>query len=103
MLPFVKGVTVLYWAAGSWWIPVRVLLGVWRHGVRRYPLRYEPLYWGLVFPLGMYAACTWQMDKALAIGVLDGLSRLFLYAGLLAWVLTFFGLVRRVLGLFSAR
>lgn len=98
MLPFVKGVTLLYWAAGSWWIPVLVLLGFWRHGVRRYPLRYEPLYWGLVFPLGMYAACTWQMDKALSIHPLGGVARLFLYAGLLAWLLTFAGLVRRLLG-----
>lgn len=98
MLPFVKGVTLLYWAAGSWWIPVLVLLGVWRHGVRRYPLRYEPLYWGLVFPLGMYAACTWQMDRALAIHhLLDGVARVFLYAGLLAWLLTFAGLVQRLL------
>ncbi|ODS93868.1 MAG: C4-dicarboxylate ABC transporter [Comamonas sp. SCN 65-56] len=97
ILPFVKGVTLLYWAAGSWWIPVLVLLGVWRHGVRRYPLRYEPLYWGLVFPLGMYAACTWQMDRALAIHVLDGVAWVFLCAGLLAWLLTFAGLVQRLL------
>ena len=96
MLPFVKGVTLLYWSAGSWWIPVLVLLGVWRHGVRRYPLRYEPLYWGLVFPLGMYAACTWQMDEALAIGWLKPLAQVFLAFGLLAWLLAFAGLVHRV-------
>jgi len=35
LLPFVKGYTLLYWATGSWWIPVLVLLGIWRHGVRR--------------------------------------------------------------------
>ncbi|MEB2347299.1 MAG: tellurite resistance/C4-dicarboxylate transporter family protein [Comamonadaceae bacterium] len=98
MLPFVKGYTLLYWAAGTWWIPVLLLLGVWRHGVRRYPLRYEPLYWGLVFPLGMYAACTWQMDRALDIGLLGGVARTFLVAGLLAWTLAFAGLLRRALG-----
>lgn len=96
LLPFVKGGTLLYWAAGSWWIPVLVLLGIWRHGVCRYPLRYEPLYWGLVFPLGMYAACTWQMDRALGIGLLDGLARVSLAFGLLAWALTFTGLLRRI-------
>ncbi|MCZ2105752.1 MAG: tellurite resistance/C4-dicarboxylate transporter family protein [Burkholderiales bacterium] len=95
LLPFVKGYTLLYWATGTWWIPVLLLLGVWRHGVRRYPLRYEPLYWGLVFPLGMYAACTWQMDRALGIGLLDGVARTFLAAGLLAWTLAFAGLLRR--------
>ena len=30
------------------------ILGVWRHVYRRFPLRYDPLYWGAVFPLGMY-------------------------------------------------
>lgn len=96
LLPFVKGVTLVYWATGSWWIPVLVLLGVWRHGVRRYPFVYEPLYWGLVFPLGMYAACTWQMDRALQLALLDPLARVSLGFGLLAWLLTFAGLARRV-------
>jgi tellurite resistance protein TehA-like permease len=63
LLPFLKGFTVFYWASGTWWIPMLLLLGIWRHGVRRFPLRYDPLYWGAVFPLGMYAACTWQMDR----------------------------------------
>ena len=96
LLPFLKGFTLFYWAAGTWWIPVLVLLGVWRHGVRRYPLRYEPLYWGLVFPLGMYAACTWQMDAALGIALLKPLAQLFLWLGVLAWLVTWGGMLRRV-------
>ncbi|QEA13588.1 tellurite resistance/C4-dicarboxylate transporter family protein [Comamonas flocculans] len=97
LLPFLKGFTLFYWAAGSWWIPALVLLGVWRHGARRYPLRYEPLYWALVFPLGMYAAGTWQMDVALGLGLLQPLARLSLYCGLLAWALTFAGLLRKLI------
>ena len=103
LLPFVKGYTLLYWATGSWWIPVLVLLGIWRHGVRRYPLRYEPLYWGLVFPLGMYAACTWQMDAALGIGLLQPLAQLFLWLGMLAWLVTWGGMLRRVSALLRGR
>ena len=30
-----------------------LILGIWRHVIRRFPLRYDPLYWGAVFPLGM--------------------------------------------------
>jgi len=103
LLPFVKGYPLLYWATGSWWIPVLVLLGIWRHGVRRYPLRYEPLYWGLVFPLGMYAACTWQMDAALGIGLLQPLAQLFLWLGMLAWLVTWGGMLRRVSALLRGR
>jgi len=82
---------------------VLVLLGIWRHGVRRYPLRYEPLYWGLVFPLGMYAACTWQMDAALGIGLLQPLAQLFLWLGMLAWLVTWGGMLRRVSALLRGR
>ena len=31
LLPLVKGFTVLYWATGTWWIPMLLLLGVWRY------------------------------------------------------------------------
>ncbi len=96
LLPFLKGFTVFYWASGTWWIPMLVLLGIWRHGVRRFPLRYDPLYWGAVFPLGMYAACTWQMDKAMEFGFLDALPRLFFPVALLAWLLAFAGMLRSV-------
>lgn len=96
LLPFLKGFTVFYWAAGTWWIPMLLLLGIWRHGVRRFPLRYDPLYWGAVFPLGMYAACTWQMDKAMQFGFLNLLPRLFFAVALLAWLLAFVGMLRSV-------
>ncbi len=93
LLPFVKGFTVFYWATGTWWIPMLLLLGVWRYGYERFPFRYDPLYWGAVFPLGMYAACTWQMDHAMGFGFLDPLPRAFLYIALSAWVLTFCGML----------
>jgi anaerobic selenocysteine-containing dehydrogenase len=42
----------------DYWVPMLIILGIWRHIYRRFPLRYDPLYWGAVFPLGMYTACT---------------------------------------------
>jgi tellurite resistance protein TehA-like permease len=70
-----------------------LLLGIWRHGFMRFPFQYDPLYWGAVFPLGMYAACTWQMDRAMEFGFLGGLPLAFLYIALAAWAITFFGMV----------
>ena len=96
MLPFLKGFTVFYWATGTWWIPMLIVLAIWRHGVRHFPFTYDPMYWGAVFPLGMYAACTWQMDKAMQFGFLNLLPRLFFAVALLAWLLAFVGMLRSV-------
>lgn len=97
LLPFLKGFTILYWATGTWWIPMLLLLGIWRYGYERYPFEYDPLYWGAVFPLGMYAASTWQMDRAMDFGFLAGLPRTFFYIALSAWIITFVGMLRKLL------
>lgn len=93
LLPFLKGFTVFYWATGTWWIPMLLVLGVWRHVYRRFPLKYDPLYWGAVFPLGMYAASTHQMIEALDLPFLHVLPPVFLAFALLAWAMAFAGLV----------
>jgi tellurite resistance protein TehA-like permease len=93
LLPFLKGFTIFYWATGTWWIPMLLLLGVWRHIYKRFPLRYDPLYWGAVFPLGMYAACTLQLDRAMEFGFLTGLTQAFFYIALIAWTATFAGML----------
>ena len=37
LLPFIKGFTVFYWATGTWWIPMLVVLAVWRHVYQALP------------------------------------------------------------------
>lgn len=92
-LPFLKGFSVFYWASGSWWIPLLLVLGVWRHLLRRFPLRYDPLYWSAVFPLGMYAAATHDLSRALGVSFLGWLPPIFLGAAWLAWSLALAGLL----------
>lgn len=99
LVPFIKGFTIFYWATGSWWIPMLLILGVWRHVIRRFPLAYDPLYWGAVFPLGMYSACTYVMLDAMQFSFLSSLPTAFFYIALLAWAVTFIGLCRSLLRL----
>ena len=94
MLPFLKGFTVFYWATGTWWIPMLVVLAIWRHGVRRFPFTYDPMYWGAVFPLGMYAAATLRMMQAMDLHFLGLLPRAMFGIGLAAWALLFGGQLR---------
>lgn len=96
LLPFLKGFTVFYWATGTWWIPMLAILAAWRYVYKRFPLEYDPLYWGAVFPLGMYTACTFQMAKAMELDFLLVVPRTFLYVALAAWLATFWGLCRKL-------
>jgi tellurite resistance protein TehA-like permease len=97
LLPFIKGMTLLFWATATWWIPMLLILGVWRHGYQRFPLSYDPLYWGAVFPLGMYTACTIRLAKVMdGAGFLMGIPRVFIFVAQVCWLLTFLGLAHRL-------
>jgi tellurite resistance protein TehA-like permease len=96
MLPFLLGFTVFFWAAATWWIPMLVILGFWRHVYKKFPLSYDPLYWGAVFPLGMYTACTFQLARVAELPFLLFIPRGFIFVALLAWGATFAGLLHRL-------
>ena len=90
-MPFLKGFTLFFWAAGTWWIPLLLILGFWRHVYKRFPLKYDPQYWGMVFPLGMYTVCTFQLSRAINFPPLLVILRYFIYLALAGWVVVFIG------------
>lgn len=99
--PFLKGLTLLFWAAGSWWIPLLVLLGCWRHISKKIkvPLSadgYDPSYWSMVFPLGMYSVSTFRLAEALNLPFLMVIPKYFIFLALFAWCAVMIGLIRNL-------
>jgi len=94
MEPFLRGFTALFWATATWWIPMLVILALWRHVYRRFPLRYDPLYWGAVFPLGMYTVATYRLSTVFDLPFLMPIPRVFVLLALVAWSAAFVGLLR---------
>ncbi|MGH9170568.1 MAG: tellurite resistance/C4-dicarboxylate transporter family protein [Acidimicrobiales bacterium] len=86
MRPFVIGLSVVLWAFGTWWIPLLVLLGIWRYVVRHYPRSYEPRLWNVVFPLGMYTVASFTLGQVAGLGFMASVARVWVWVGVAAWV-----------------
>ena len=94
--PFIKGFTLFFWIAGTWWIPLLFILMIWRHLYHRYPLTYDPQFWGMAFPLAMYTTSTFQLSKALKLPFLTVIPRFMVYIAMAAWVMVFISLIHHL-------
>ncbi len=94
--PFIKGIVMILWSTATWWIPMLLILGFWRHVVRAFPFKYDPLYWGMVFPVGMYSACTRLLARELKLPFVSPIAWVFLALGIGVWAIVFYGMLRDI-------
>ena len=92
----VAGTSVLFWAFGTWLIPVLVAGGVWRHVIHRVPLRYEPTLWSIVFPLGMYGVAGESLGQADHLPIVHAIGAGEIWVALGAWVVTCAAMLRHL-------
>ncbi len=94
--PFIDGVTLMMWSWATWWIPMLVIFGFWKHVVNRVALNYEPVMWSLVFPLGMYTVASARLGLAADFPPLHVIAQVMVWVAMGAWVLVLLGLVQRL-------
>jgi tellurite resistance protein TehA-like permease len=82
----VSGLTFVLWAFGVWWVPLLVIFGVWRHAVRRVPLRYEAELWSIVFPLGMYAVASIHYGTEVGLPLVVSMGEVGAWIAGAAWL-----------------
>jgi CIC family chloride channel protein len=94
--PFLPAFVMLFWATATWWIPLLVLVGLWKIIVSRSTPRYGVGLWSMVFPLGTYAAATWTYATALQLDFLTWIPGWFIIIAYAAWLVTAFGMGARL-------
>jgi len=96
---FTKGFTLFFWSFGTWWVPLLIILAFWKYIYHRTQYKYTPIYWGMVFPLGMYTACTIKLSQALELPFLINIPKYFIYIAFIAWAIIF---VTMLISMFKA-
>ncbi|MDA8116380.1 MAG: tellurite resistance/C4-dicarboxylate transporter family protein [Actinomycetota bacterium] len=87
MRPMLVGLSIILWAFGTWWIPLLIIFGIWRHVAEHYSSLYDSRLWSAVFPLGMYTVASYTLGKAVNIGFLVSIAKVWVYVGLAAWAI----------------
>ena len=90
----VAGLVVVFWCFATWLIPVLVAVGVWRHRVKKVPLHFEPTWWSIVFPLGMYAVAGMYLGRADDLPIVAWIGEAWMWVAVGAWLIAFVGMVR---------
>lgn len=92
----IAGLSVVFWAFATWLIPVLVAAGVWRHYVRKVPLRYVPTLWSMIFPLGMYAVAGIYLGRADRLPIVEWIGSSWLWVAVAAWLVVFVAMLRSI-------
>jgi tellurite resistance protein TehA-like permease len=92
----IAGMSVVFWAFGTWLIPPLIAAGIWKHVVHRVPLRYESPLWSVVFPLGMYSVCGHYLGQADHLPLVKMIGADASWIALATWAVTFVAMLHHL-------
>ncbi|MDG3008884.1 tellurite resistance protein permease [Rhodococcus sp. D2-41] len=93
----IAGASVMFWAFGTWLIPVLIAAGWWRHVVHKLPLRYDATLWSIIFPLGMYGVAGHYLGEADHLPIVRRIGEIGSWVAFAAWLLVFVAMLRHLL------
>ncbi|HEY7858349.1 MAG TPA: tellurite resistance/C4-dicarboxylate transporter family protein [Candidatus Nanopelagicales bacterium] len=85
----VAGLALLFWCFGTWLIPALLAIGWWRHITHHIPIRYEPAWWSLVFPVAMYGVGSHYLGVADHLPIVTSVGDVVIWVAVAVWALTF--------------
>lgn len=94
--PAITGVAYVLWSFGTWWIPLLVVLGVWRYTTGHQPLRYELGLWSILFPLGMYSTASMALGSTTGVMAIEEVGRVGAVVTAVLWTLTILAMLGSV-------
>jgi len=91
--PFISGFSTLLWGWETWWYPVILILGIWRFGVKRFTLKYDPLMWSSVFVAGMYTRATIAVQTVFKLEFNAYLIDITFWGAFILWLFVFINMI----------
>jgi len=87
-----KEVSIALWILTMLWLPLLLLAELLRPR-----LHYDVRRWSTVFPVGMYAACSFVVGAAAHVHVITDFAEVWVWAALVVWVVVLVAMVRRMI------
>jgi tellurite resistance protein TehA-like permease len=84
-----RSVSLGLWALTMLWLPVLLLAEA-----RRPRPGYDVRRWSTVFPVGMYAACSFAVGQAAHVGAITSFARAWVWVALAVWLIVFAAMLR---------
>jgi len=93
-----KGVAIALWVLTMAWLPVLLLAELLRPR-----LEYDVRRWSTVFPVGMYAACSFVVGAAAHVDAITRFARVWVWVALAVWAAVLAAMIGRMISWAGAR
>jgi tellurite resistance protein TehA-like permease len=93
LLPFIKGMSYLLWITGTWWIPISIVIEIWRYLRVKVPVKYHPVQWSMIFVIGMYSLASMKTGQVTGMQGLIAIGKIFLHIAIILWIVIFIAMI----------